>query len=135
MRNKLITLGIIILVTGCAKKVVNNNKDLEQNMMDVKLYQENMGDLIKAKNLEDASWLLEGMDSILLILNKQVTNNYKLAAPFSYYYKKELRQPIDGIREAIQQNDTAKALRNYRILINNCNDCHIDNEIDKEVFY
>ncbi|HEX5152589.1 MAG TPA: hypothetical protein VFW07_14160 [Parafilimonas sp.] len=133
MRIKLINLGILIFIMGCANTEVKNNKDLEQNMMDVKIYQENMGDHIKAKDLEDASWLLEGMDSILLILDKQVTNHYKLPAPFSYYYKKELRKPIKGIREAIQDKDTAKALHNYRILVNNCNDCHIDNEIDKQV--
>jgi hypothetical protein len=123
----------MFLMISCAGKEMNNNKDLDQNMMDLRIYQENLGDQIKAKKLEDASWLLEGMDSILLILNKQFKDHRKLAAPFSYYYKKELQRPIYGIRTAIRDDDTAKALRNYRILIDNCNDCHIDNEIDKEV--
>jgi hypothetical protein len=133
MSNKLIILSIIFLMIGCEDKEVNNNKDLGQNMMDLRIYQENLGDRIKAKKLEDASWLLEDMDSILLILNKQFTDHRKLAAPFSYYYKKELQRPINGIRKAIRDEDTAKALQNYRILVDNCNDCHIDNEIDKEV--
>ncbi len=134
MRKNLIILGIVFLVIGCEDREMNK-KDLEQNMMDLRIYQENLGDQIKAKNLGEASWLLEGTDSILLILNKQFKEHHRLAAPFSYYYKKELQQPISGIREAIRDNDTAKALRNYRILIDNCNDCHIDNEIDKEVRY
>lgn len=133
MSNRLTILNIMFLMISCAGKEMNNNKDLDQNMMDLRIYQENLGDQIKAKKLEDASWLLEGMDSILLILNKQFKDHRKLAAPFSYYYKKELQRPIYGIRTAIRDDDTAKALRNYRILIDNCNDCHIDNEIDKEV--
>ena len=132
MSNKLVILSIMFLIIACADKEMNN-KDLDENMMDVRIYQENLGDEIKAKKLDDASWLLEGMDSILLILNTKFKDHRKLAAPFSYYYKKELQQPIIGIREAIRDGDTAKALRNYRILIDNCNDCHIDNEIDKEV--
>jgi hypothetical protein len=132
MSNKLVILGTMFLIIACADKEMNN-KDLDENMMDVRIYQENLGDEIKAKKLDDASWLLEGMDSILLILNTKFKDHRKLVAPFSYYYKKELQQPIIGIREAIRDGDTAKALRNYRILIDNCNDCHIDNEIDKEV--
>ena len=133
MTNKLNIVGIMLLMLGCEDQEVNNKKDLGQNMMDLRIYQENLGDHIKAKKLEDASWLLEDMDSILLILNKQFKDHRKLAAPFSYYYKKKLRKPINGIRKAIRDEDTAKAIQNYRILIDNCNDCHIDNEVDKEV--
>ena len=133
MRIRLIGLSILFCVTSCTHSEVKNNKDLDENMMDVRIYQENLGDYIKAKNLKDADWLLEGMDSILLIVDKRFTNHRKLPAPFSYYYKKELYQPIKGIREAIHNDDTAKALYNYRLMVNNCNDCHIDNEIDKEV--
>lgn len=132
MSNKLIILSMMCLMIGCEEEV-HHNKDLGQNMMDLRIYQENLGDHIKAKKLEDASWLLEDMDSILLILNKQFKDHRKLAAPFSYYYKKKLQGPIKGIRKAIRNDDTAKALQNYRILIDNCNDCHIDNEVDKEV--
>ena len=135
MGSQLILLVVLFLVAGCAEKEVHNNKDLGQNMMDLRIYQENLGEYIRANNLEDASWLLEDMDSILLILNKRFAEHRKLAAPFSYYYKKELRPPINGIRRAIRKEDTARALQQYRILINNCNDCHIDNEVDKEVVY
>lgn len=133
MRKVLIIAGVLLLAAGCEDGDVNNNKDLEQNMMDLRIYQENLGDQIKAKKLQDASWLLEDMDSILHVLNKRFPQHAKLAAPFGYYYKKELQRPISGIRRAIRDGDTAGALRNYRILIDNCNDCHIDNEIDKEV--
>ena len=124
---------MLLLKFGCEEQEVANNKDLNQNMMDLRIYQENLGEQIKAKNLDEASWLLEEMDSIMLILNKRFPEHRRLNAPFAEAYKKEMQRPIRGIREAIRDNDTAKALEHYRILIDNCNDCHIDNEVDKEV--
>ena len=99
----------LAVFTGCREEEVNNYKDLEQNMMDLKIYQENMGDEIRTKDLTDASWFLEGMDSILLILNKKFKTHHKMTDPFSYYYKRRMKEPINGIRTAIKQNDTAKA--------------------------
>ena len=133
MKNKHIILYTALLMMGCNDEEVNNNKDLGQNMMDLRIYQENLGDYIKAEAPEKGDWLLEGMDSILLILNKKYKEHPKLSAPFSYYYKKDLKEPLNNIREAIRNSDKASALRNYRILITNCNDCHIDHEIEKEV--
>jgi hypothetical protein len=133
MNSKWIFFLGFLLLQSCSEEEVNNNKDLEQNMMDLKIYQENLGEQVKAKNLSDASWFLEGMDSILLILNKRFDQHHKLTDPFSYFYKRRMKEPIKGIRDAIKENDTAKVLRSYRILIKNCNNCHIDNDVDKEV--
>lgn len=128
-------LIVLLGILGSCKEeeTVYNYKDLNQNMMDLRIYQENLGEQIKEKNLHDASWLLEGMDSILLILNKNFKEHRKMAAPFSHYYKDEMEDPIKGIRSALKTNDTASALDQYRILVNNCNNCHKDNDIDKEV--
>ena len=112
---------------------ITHYKDLEQNMMDLKIYQENLGDQVKAKNLEDASWFLEGMDSIMQILNKRFKEHHKMKDPFSYHYKREMKEPVDALRQSIKKNDTAAALRGYRLLVKNCNNCHVDHEIDKEV--
>jgi hypothetical protein len=131
--NLFLLSSFILIFSGCTSHAEDNNKDLEQNMMDLRIYQENLGDQIKSKKLEDASWLLEGMDSILLILNNRFAHHRKLESPFSHYYRKKMRSPINGIRKAIRIGDTAKALQSYRVLVNNCNDCHIDNDIDKEI--
>ena len=125
-------LLMLLLLQSCSEEV-QNKKDLEQNMMDLKIYQENMGEQIKAKNLSDASWFLEGMDSILLVLNKKFKTHHKMTSPFSYYYKKRMKEPISGIRSAIEKNDTAKALGSYRLLVRNCNNCHEDHDVDKAV--
>lgn len=132
---KRLLLFLPVLLFGCAEKTVDNIKDMEQNMMDLKLYQENMGDLIKAHKLQDASWLLEGTDSILQVLSIKFQEHRRLDRPFSYFYKKKMKEPLNDIREAIKANDTAKALKSYRVLVNHCNGCHIDHDVDKEVFF
>ena len=114
---------------------VKNYKDLNFNMMDIRIYQENLGDQIKAGNLEDAVWLLEGMDSILLLLGDKFPEHRKLRQDgFSYYYKKEMQQPIGMMKRSIRKQDTALALKGYKLLVKNCNSCHIDLEIDKKVW-
>ena len=59
-----------LLLQSCGEEEVQNNKDLEQNMMD--LYLENLGEQIRVKNLSDASWILDGVDSIMLCLTKDL---------------------------------------------------------------
>lgn len=109
-------------------------KDLGWNMMDLRIYQENLGDHIRAGKLRDADWLLEGMDSILILLGDQFKEHRKLSSPFRYYYKKEMRTPIQMIRKSIREYDTTLALKGYKLLVKNCNSCHLDHEVDKTVW-
>lgn len=144
MRSKTLVAGlaiisIIILVPVYLFKQqgseVKNYKDLNFNMMDIRIYQENLGDQIKGGKLEDAVWLLEGMDSILLLLGDKFPEHRKLRDEgFSYYYKKEMQQPIRMMKQSIRKQDTALALKGYKLLVKNCNSCHIDLEIDKKVW-
>lgn len=101
--------------------------------MDVRIYQENLGDEIRKGRLEDAVWLLEGMDSILLLLGNRFKEHRKLEDGFSYYYRKEMKEPVIIMRRAISTNDTAAARKGYRLLVKNCNSCHINLDIDKTV--
>lgn len=143
MRSKMLIAGLgamtIILVPVLLLKQqgedVKNYKDLNFNMMDIRIYQENLGDEIKAGRLDDAVWLLEGMDSILLLLGDKFPEHRKLRQDgFSYYYKKEMKEPVGMMRQAIRKQDTALALKGYKLLVKNCNSCHIDLEIDKKVW-
>jgi hypothetical protein len=110
-------------------------KDLEQSMMDLKIYQENLGDNIKAGKLSEADWLLQGVDSILHTVSATITEHHKLEKPFSYYKNRYLDKPMDGLHTAFKKNDTALARKHYVLLVDKCNACHIDLEIDKEVRY
>lgn len=113
---------------------ISSYKDLGWNMMDLRIYQENLGEHIRAGKLKDADWLLEGMDSILLLLGDQFREHRKLSSPFSYHYKKEMRTPIRMIRESIREYDTTLARKGYKLLVKNCNSCHLDHEVDKKVW-
>jgi hypothetical protein len=123
-------------ILNCNRQpAVKNMKDLDENMMDIRVYQENLGDHVRTGKLTDAQWLLTGMDSILRLMSDKFTEHRKLPDGFSYYYKKRMKNPIRGIQKGIDRNDTALARRNYRILVRNCNSCHVDHDIDKVVKY
>ncbi|MBL7745556.1 MAG: hypothetical protein JNN00_18945 [Chitinophagaceae bacterium] len=121
-------------VTGCTQGYSHTTiKDLDETMIDLKIYQENLGDMIKSGRLNDAVWLLEGTDSVLQIISNTFREHRKLSEPFSYFYKKRLKGPLKGIGKAIREGDTVAALHHYGILVKRCNGCHTDHDIDKEV--
>lgn len=128
--------AVFFLFLFACNQVYNpTHKDLDENMIDLKAYQENLGDEIKAGRLEDAVWLFEGMDSILKVVSVTFPEHRKLKKPFSEYYKIKMKKPIDEIREAIEKKDQPTALEGYRILVRRCNSCHEDLDINKEVKY
>ena len=108
---------------------------IRDSLCELKIYQENMGDELKAGRLQDAVWLLESMDSIMLEVSRKFDEHRKLKESFSYYYKDRMKEPVKLIRSGIRNNDTATAMKGYRLLVKNCNSCHIDLDIDKQVKY
>ncbi len=131
----LMLLPGLILTPACRDERPLTIKDLDENMLDLKVYQENLGDELKDGKLEDAVWLLEGMDSILIEVGRKFREHRKLKDRFSYFYNDRMKKPVKLIREGIRRNDTAKAMKGYRLLVRNCNNCHIDHDIDKTVRY
>jgi hypothetical protein len=124
---------LVLLFAKCTDTIALNKKDLDENMLDMMVYHDNLGMYLREKDLDNAEWLLEGMDSSLQVIAAKFTTHRKLSAPFEKYYKKRLAPPIDGIRQALKQKDFSSAIIAYRKLTKNCNGCHIDNDIDKEV--
>jgi len=112
---------------------VDNKKDLDQNMLDLMMYHDNLGTHLRKGEADYASWLLEGMDSCLQVIAAQFDEHRKLTDPFKKAYKKKLLPPIEDIRGALQKGDLPAAIHSYRTLTKNCNGCHIDHDIDKEV--
>lgn len=139
MRLRYAALWIMAAVTGlviaCREARPHTIKDLDENMIDLKAYQENLGDELKAGRLADASWLLEGMDSVLLEVGRKFDSHRKLTEPFSYEYKRRMKEPVSLIRSGIGKTDSALAMKGYRMLVKNCNGCHMDHDIDKTVKY
>lgn len=134
---KFLIIPVLLLICNysCNDDRPYTIKDLDENMLDLKIYQENMGDELQAGRLKDAVWLLDGMDSILHEVSRKFDEHRKLKEPFSYYYKDRMKKPIQLIRTGIGDEDTAIAMKGYRLLVRNCNSCHIDLDIDKTVKY
>jgi len=133
VNNRLPLLIVLIFVSGCYHDEVYTIKDLDETMIDLRAYQENLGDEIKAGKLQDAEWLLEGMDSVFTEIKKKFKEHRKLDEPFSFYYNAKMKKPIRMMRQAIHHDDTSLAMGGYRLLVNKCNSCHMDNDIDKKV--
>jgi len=108
-------------------------KDLDENMLDMMVYHDNLGLYLRKKDADYALWLLNGMDSSLQVIAKKFTTHRKMPEPFENGYRKKLKPPIRSIRSALEKNDFPKAIEQYRLLTKKCNGCHIDNDIDKEV--
>ncbi|MCE3282648.1 MAG: hypothetical protein K0Q66_1385 [Chitinophagaceae bacterium] len=128
-------ISTLCFLLSCSPEPVKNMKDLEQSMMDLKAYQENLGEGIRACRLEDSRWLLDGMDSTLRTVAATITEHHRMDKPFAYYKKRLLDKPLSELESAFDDNDTAKARAQYVILVDKCNKCHLDLEIDKEVKY
>jgi hypothetical protein len=124
---------ISILCNTMPDASLPNVKDLDENMMDVRVYHENLGGALLAKDRDNAEWLLGGMDSLLHVISGKFVTHRKLDHPFEYFYSRELRSPIGDIREALEKNDFPKAVAAYTVLTRNCNGCHDDHDVDKEI--
>jgi hypothetical protein len=102
-------------------------------MLDLKMYHDNLGLYLRTRDADYSLWLLNGMDSNLQVISNKFTSHRKLTRPFEEDYRGSLKKPISDIREALEGNDFPSAVKAYKILTRNCNGCHIDHDIDKEV--
>jgi hypothetical protein len=128
-----ILVVVIFIASRCSTNAATNMKDLDENMLDMMVYHDNLGLYLRNKDADYALWLLNGMDSSLQVIAKKFATHRKLTDPFEAAYKKKLKPPIKGIRQALQKNDFPKAIEQYRLLTKKCNNCHEDNDINKEV--
>ena len=127
---------IVLLFSQCNSEsdvTSNNNKDLRQNMGDMGMYHDNLGTELRKGDADNASWLLEGMDSSLQVIAAKFDKNKKLTEPFESTYQKKLQPAIKDMRKSLEENDFPNAIIGYRLLTNNCNSCHKKHDIDEEV--
>lgn len=129
-------LFFVICFTRCNNvnsRELANMKDLDQNMLDLMMYHDNLGIYLRKGEADYSSWLLEGMDSCLKVIAGKFEVHRKLTDPFEKDYKKRLLPSIKNIRQAVKDSNMPAAISAYRTLTNKCNGCHIVHEVDKEV--
>lgn len=125
-----------IFVIGCdifGGAEVKNIKDLDDNMIDIRMYHENLGDAIVKTNKDEALWLYTGMDSLLMVIAMKFDEHRKLDKPFRESYEKDLLPAIETLGTALEASDWPAARSAYTILTKKCNGCHKDREVDKVV--
>lgn len=112
---------------------VKNVKDLDENMIDLRMYHENLGDAIVKKDQDVALWLETGMDSVLRVVAGKFDEHRKLKKPFLESYERDLKPSIQELHTSIQNQSWQDATDAYMILTKKCNGCHMDLDVDKEV--
>src|SRR5215510_1653700 len=125
--------GVIVVLflaylLGCSSMDTGdkNMKDLDENMLDLRIYHENLGDALVSKNKEYAAWFVHDMDSILRVMSDKFTSHRKLTEPFRHDYRIKLAPYLDNLKREIEDEKWPKAIVTYSILTRKCNDCHID---------
>lgn len=139
MGSKKVLVIVIITLAGsfasCYFTVDDTHhiKDLNDNMIDLRAYHENLGDALKQNDMDIAGWLATGMDSVLNLMRQTFKEHRKLLKPFDYYYKNRLQPYMADMKKAIRKGDSGAAAKSYSALTRKCNSCHDDHDINKEV--
>jgi hypothetical protein len=131
-----IVVTCFALVVGCnpfRNPEVNNIKDLDDNMIDLRMFHENLGDALIRQDQDVALWLFNGMDSLLVVVADKFDTHRKLDKPFRHAYEKDLEPPIRELGAALHTRDWPAAAQAYTMLTKKCNGCHIDRDVDKVV--
>jgi hypothetical protein len=123
----------LVTCSRLSNEEVKNIKDLDDNMIDLRMYHENLGDAIVQKDQDEALWLYAGMDSVLNIVADKFDAHRKLARPFRDSYERDLKPPIEQLGIALQESKWEASREAYTMLTRKCNGCHKDRDVDKEV--
>lgn len=123
----------IALAAACNNSSTTTVKDLDESMIDMRVYHDNLGRYLRNKDADYSLWLLQGMDSSLQIIANTFPTHRKLTEPFEQSYKKDLQPSIADMKAALTENNFPAAVHAYQLLTKKCNGCHIDLDVDKEV--
>ncbi len=129
----LIIVLAIAFVAACNSNNTTTVKDLDESMIDMRVYHDNLGRYLRNKDADYSLWLLQGMDSSLQIIANTFSTHRKLTEPFERSYKKDLQPYIMEMKTGLEQKNFPVAIHAYRLLTKKCNGCHVDLDVDKEV--
>ncbi len=123
----------IVLVAACNSNNATTIKNLDESMIDMRVYHDNLGRYLRNKDADYSLWLLQGMDSSLQIIANTFPTHRKLTEPFEQSYKKDLQPYISDMKKGLEENNFPAAVNAYQLLTKKCNGCHVDLDVDKEV--
>lgn len=139
-RNALIVMGLLVVgwyacVQADAEEQGYLHKDLSEQMDALAVFQGAIGEELNRGTPQHADWLVEGLDSVLMLINDRLNNHPSLLRPFDKFYQQKLKTPIQNLREAIVSGDTTAARRNYILLVDRCNSCHKEHSVEEKAHY
>lgn len=111
------------------------HKDLSEQMDALAVYQGAIGEEIKRGNAKETLWLVDGMDSVLLLICDRLNDHQNLRRPFRHFYEQKLEATINNLRKSIQNGDTAVTHQQYRLLVKKCNSCHNEHDVEERAHY
>lgn len=111
------------------------HKDLSEQMDALQVYQGAIGEEIKRGKPENALWLVDGLDSVLHLIQERLNNHQNLRKPFDEYYSSKMKEPVGRLRKSIVNNDTAAAHVAYKLLVRKCNSCHNEHDVEERAHY
>ena len=84
----IVILASLLFFIGCTNTTAENHKDLDENMLDLMMYHDNLGLYLRMEKKDYALWLLNGLDSSLQVISSKFEQHRKLKEPFEQSYKK-----------------------------------------------
>lgn len=135
VKSVFLSFFLLVFITCTLKEdtAVKNIKDLDENMIDLRIYHELMGDELRMGDIDDARWFMNGLDSVLQIVASKFDEHRKLDEPFSKSYERNLKPALEVLGDHLDNNNLSASKEAYILLTKKCNGCHKDNNIDKEV--
>lgn len=136
----LILIGMVVLgwnacTSAEAEQQGYLDKDLSEQMDALAVLQGSIGEELDRGTPQNADWLVDGLDSVLLLINERLNNHPSLLRPFDKFYDQKLKTPIKNLRNAIANGDTTAARRHYILLVDRCNSCHKEHSVEEKAHY
>lgn len=112
------------------KLLINQLKPgLGEFMTEFEYHHDRLSRALAQKDFERASYEVDEIrETSEKILQLHITND-KLRQPFSFFYDKYLKNPLDILAQSATQKDTSALKSNFIALTNNCNSCHHENNM------
>ena len=70
-------ISLVLLLVRCNTPEEQNKKDLDENMIDMMAYHNNLGEYLRKNDAEYSQWLVEGLDSSLHVIASKFESHRK----------------------------------------------------------
>ncbi len=140
-----VILAIILFIVSCQQQQTQTNDQapidslktiiaqlkpgLGEFMIQIKYHHDELDKAIKEKSYERAAYEIDELKETAEKIQQLNITNDKLQQPFSFFYDKYLKSPLETLSTAAANKNDAALNTNIIALTNNCNSCHHENNM------